>query len=97
MQRPGRHADRGACRPVARTSTGSAACEVDEVDAGDIGGSAIEACDIGDTVADLENPMPLPLLTVDEPTLKMIFGVNNSPLAGREGKYVTSRHLRERL
>lgn len=52
---------------------------------------------IGETVCDLENPIPMPLLTIDEPTLTMDFIVNNSPFAGREGKYVTSRHLRERL
>jgi GTP-binding protein len=52
---------------------------------------------IGETVSDPENPAPLPLLTIDEPTLTMDFLVNDSPFAGREGKFVTSRHLRERL
>ncbi|TCL66581.1 GTP-binding protein [Hydrogenispora ethanolica] len=52
---------------------------------------------IGETVSDAENPAPLPLLTIDEPTLTMTFMVNDSPFAGREGKYVTSRHLRDRL
>ena len=53
--------------------------------------------EIGDTVAAPSDPRAMPRLKVDEPTLKMTFGVNTSPLAGREGKYVTSRHLRERL
>jgi GTP-binding protein len=53
--------------------------------------------EIGDTIADPATPKPLPRLTVDEPVLRMTFGVNTSPLAGREGQYLTSRHLRERL
>jgi len=52
---------------------------------------------IGDTVADTENPEALPKIKIDEPTLAMIFSVNNSPFAGREGQFVTSRHLRDRL
>ena len=72
--------------------------EVDSVDAGDIVAIAgIEDIGIGDTVADRENPKPLPGLRIDEPTIAMIFSANNSPWAGREGEFVTSRKLRERL
>ncbi len=72
--------------------------EVHEVDAGDICALVgLEGVEIGDTVASPLSPRALKRLTVDEPTLKMTFGVNTSPLAGREGKYLTSRHLRERL
>ena len=53
--------------------------------------------DIGDTVADFENPEALPPIHVDEPTMSMLFTINNSPFFGKEGKFVTSRHLRERL
>ena len=59
--------------------------------------AGIENINIGDTITSVENPQPLPSIAVDEPTIAMIFGVNNSPLAGREGKYVTSRQLKERL
>ena len=52
---------------------------------------------IGYTVADAENPEALPSINIDEPTLSMTFGVNTSPFAGREGQFVTSRHLRDRL
>jgi GTP-binding protein len=56
-----------------------------------------EGFDIGDTIADLENPEGLPPISVDEPTMSMLFTINNSPFFGKEGVYVTSRHLRERL
>lgn len=71
---------------------------VDSAEAGDIVlVNGIEELSIGTTITDLEQPEALPLLKVDEPTLSMNFQVNTSPLAGREGKYVTSRQLRERL
>jgi GTP-binding protein len=59
--------------------------------------NGIEGIGIGVTLTDVENPLPLPMLLVDEPTLTMNFCVNNSPLAGREGKFVTSRQIRDRL
>ena len=59
--------------------------------------TGIEGFDIGDTISDLENPEALPRLKVDEPTMSMLFTINNSPFYGKEGKYVTSRHLRDRL
>ena len=57
----------------------------------------LEGFEIGDTVADFENPEALPPINVDEPTMSMLFCINNSPFFGREGKFVTSRHLKERL
>lgn len=72
--------------------------ETDEVAMGDIAAFVgIEDINIGETVADVENPEALPSITIDEPTLSMMFSVNNSPFAGREGEFVTSRHLRDRL
>ncbi|HSE22847.1 MAG TPA: translational GTPase TypA [Pyrinomonadaceae bacterium] len=59
--------------------------------------AGIEDINIGDTITSLESPQQLPVIAVDEPTIAMIFGVNNSPFAGREGKYVTSRQVKERL
>jgi GTP-binding protein len=59
--------------------------------------AGIENINIGDTITTVDNPHPLPSIAVDEPTIAMIFGVNNSPFAGREGKFVTSRQLKERL
>ncbi len=71
---------------------------VERVEAGDIVAFAgVENLNIGDTLTALENPQPLPRIRVDEPTVSMLFFVNNGPLAGREGRYLTSRHLRERL
>ena len=72
--------------------------EVDEVRAGDLFVLAgIPEVEVGDTIAAPEVTAALPRLEVDEPVIRMSFGVNNSPYAGREGKYVTSRHIRERL
>ncbi|MBC7909201.1 MAG: translational GTPase TypA [Pyrinomonadaceae bacterium] len=59
--------------------------------------AGMEGIEIGETVTSADNPQPLPVIAVDEPTIAMIFGVNNSPFAGREGKYVTSRQIGERL
>ncbi|HJU92517.1 MAG TPA: translational GTPase TypA [Pyrinomonadaceae bacterium] len=59
--------------------------------------AGIENINIGDTITSVDDPHPLPAIAVDEPTISMIFGVNNSPFAGREGKFVTSRQLKERL
>jgi len=59
--------------------------------------AGIENINIGDTITSFDNPQPLPAIAVDEPTISMIFGVNNSPFAGREGKFVTSRQIKERL
>lgn len=72
--------------------------EAAEAEAGEIVALVgLEDVEIGDTICDVETPLPMPRLTVDEPTLEMVLTVNSSPLAGREGKYVTSRQLRERL
>ncbi|MGL5206652.1 MAG: translational GTPase TypA, partial [Acidaminococcaceae bacterium] len=72
--------------------------EVQEVGAGDIVALiGLADANIGETIADSENPERLEGIKIDEPTLSMIFSINNSPFAGREGTFVTSRHLRERL
>lgn len=72
--------------------------EIDEASAGDIVGVAgFSDIQIGETICNLDNICPLPLIHVDEPTLQMNFSVNNSPFAGTEGKFVTSRQLRKRL
>ena len=71
---------------------------VDEVQCGDICAVVgIEGFEIGDTIADIEAPEALPPIAVDEPTMSMLFMINNSPFFGKDGKYVTSRHLKERL
>lgn len=72
--------------------------QVEEVQCGDICAIVgIEDIDIGDTITDADNPEPLPIISIDEPTISMTFTVNNSPFYGREGKFVTSRQLRDRL
>ncbi len=72
--------------------------KVQSVVAGDIAAvTGIDGFEIGDTIADFENPEPLPLINIDEPTMSMLFTINTSPFFGKEGKYVTSQRLRERL
>ena len=72
--------------------------DVDEVQCGDICAVVgIDGFEIGDTIADYENPEALPPIAVDEPTMSMVFMINNSPFFGKDGKYVTSRHIKERL
>ena len=71
---------------------------VDEVQCGDICAVVgIEGFEIGDTIADIEHPEPLPPIAVDEPTMSMLFMINNSPFFGKDGKFVTSRHIKDRL
>jgi len=72
--------------------------KVDEVLAGDICAiQGIEDFEIGETIADAENPEALPTIAIDEPTMSMLFTINNSPFYGQEGKFVTSRHIKDRL
>jgi GTP-binding protein len=72
--------------------------KVAEVGSGEICAiTGIEDFEIGDTIADIENPEALPRISIDEPTMNMLFTINNSPFFGKEGKFVTSRHLRDRL
>lgn len=71
---------------------------VDEVGCGDICAVVgIDGFEIGDTIADYDNPEALPPIAIDEPTMSMLFTINNSPFFGKDGKYVTSRHIKERL
>jgi len=80
------------------TFTGLGKAKVSEVQAGDICAiTGLEKFDIGDCVCDIENPEPLPALKIDEPTMSMLFSINNSPFFGKEGKHVTSQKIRERL
>lgn len=80
------------------TFDGLGKVKVQEVRGGDICAVVgIEGFEIGDTIADFENPEALPGIKIDEPTMNMLFTINNSPFFGKEGKYVTSRHLRDRL
>jgi len=72
--------------------------KVEEVSSGEICAiTGIEGFEIGDTIADLENPEALPTIKIDEPTMSMTFTINDSPFFGKEGKYVTSRHIKDRL
>jgi len=72
--------------------------EVEQVEAGEICAVyGIEGFEIGDTIADFENPEALPTIAIDEPTMSMVFTINDSPFFGKEGKYVTSRHIKDRL
>lgn len=72
--------------------------KVSEVQAGDVCAvTGIEGFEIGDTICDAENPQPLPSIAIDEPTMSMLFSINDSPFFGKEGKFVTSRHIQERL
>ncbi len=77
---------------------GMGKARVSKVRSGDICAiTGIEGFEIGDTIADIENPEALPRIEVDQPTMSMLFTINNSPFFGKEGKFVTSRHLRDRL
>ena len=80
------------------TFTGLGKVKASVVKAGDICAVVgIDGFQIGDTIADAENPEPLPVMHIDEPTMNMSFGINNSPFFGKDGKFVTSRHLVDRL
>ncbi len=80
------------------TFSGLKRIETETATAGDIVAVAgFPEANIGETIADADDPNALPLITIDEPTLQMTFSINDSPFAGREGKFVTSRHLRDRL
>lgn len=77
---------------------GLAKVKVDSVNAGDICAiSGLEGFEIGDTISDIDEPEALPTITIDEPTISMLFTINDSPFFGKEGKYVTSRHIKDRL
>lgn len=80
------------------TFEGLGKAKAEKVSCGDICAVVgIEGFEIGDTIADFDNPEQLPPITIDEPTMSMFFTINNSPFFGKEGQFVTSRHLRERL
>ena len=89
---------RKASLSVVYTYEGLNRVERDSIQAGDIAAVAgVDDVYIGDTLGDLADPRPLPTITVEEPTISMVFSVNTSPFAGKEGKYLTSRHIKERL
>ena len=80
------------------TFTGMGQARISEVSSGDICAIiGLENFEIGDTICDFENPEPLPPISIDEPTMSMLFTINDSPFFGKEGKYCTSRHIHERL
>ena len=80
------------------TFEGMSHVKTDHVDSGDICAViGLEKFEIGDTICDFENPEPLPPIAIDEPTMSMLFTINDSPFFGKEGKYVTSRHINDRL
>jgi len=80
------------------TFTGMGHQKIEEVQSGDICAIiGLEKFEIGDTICDYENPEPLPPIAIDEPTMSMLFTINDSPFFGKEGKYVTSRHINDRL
>src|SRR5699024_12245890 len=80
------------------TFVGMGRKKVSEVEAGDICALVgLDGFDIGDTIADAENPEALKTIDIDEPTMSMLFTINDSPFFGKEGKFVTSRHIKERL
>ncbi len=90
-QIPGKVSDLAVYSGLERTDT-------EHAEAGEIVAVAgLDDVSIGDTIADADQPVALPRVSIDEPTVQMTFSVNNSPFAGREGKFLTSRHLRERL
>ena len=81
-----------------RTFEGMGHKKTDHVDSGDICAVVgLEKFEIGDTICDYENPEPLPPIAIDEPTMSMLFTINDSPFFGKEGKFVTSRHINDRL
>ena len=81
-----------------QTFEGMGRAKVASVDSGDICAViGLETFEIGDTICDFENPEPLPTIAIDEPTMSMLFAINDSPFFGKEGKFCTSRHINERL
>jgi GTP-binding protein TypA len=81
-----------------QTFEGMGRAKVPSVDSGDICAViGLENFEIGDTICDFENPEPLPTIAIDEPTMSMLFAINDSPFFGKEGKFCTSRHINERL
>ena len=96
INRAGEHSDQQIAQVLRFEGLGRR--EVDAIEAGDLFAVVgLEQVDIGDTLADPDNPQPLATLSVDEPTLHMMFRANDGPFAGKEGQFVTNRHLRDRL